>query len=241
MINKKTPTTNPTTIPTTQDINGLWRAHRRFARSYKENKRKQAMFKLCKKAAWGLFIGDIVFSYMGVEAFSGDSLFALFLAVFIGVLQWCVSESILSKALSTLVQPDTNNDGSISIAEWGRLGIYWMGVLVAYGLDIATNMSAIDAGVLGTLPLTIAMENPIAPVWVAWTVSLAICTILCFSDEMIHSIADSRLGDLEEEVPALRERAAIVEARLKAAGAFAAAYVDRAEAAGRQRGESQPI
>ena len=208
------------TIPTTNDINGLWRAHRRFARSYKENKRKQAMFKLAKKAAWLLFLGDIIFSYLGVREFSGDDLFAAFTALFVGVLQWCVSESILSKAFGSLVQPDFDNDGTVSISEWGRLAIYWSAVLVAYGLDIATNMAAIDAGILGTLPLTIAMESPRAPLWAAWLISLTICTILCFSDEMIHSIADSRLGELEEEVPALKERAAVVEARLKAAGAF---------------------
>lgn len=227
--------------PSSQDINSLWQAHRRFARSYKENKRKQAMHMLAKKAAWVLFFGDIVFSYLGVKAFSGDSLFAMFTALFVGVLQWCVSESILSKSLSALVRPDFDRDGTISAAEWGRLSIYWLAVLVAYGLDIATNMSAIDAGILGTLPLTIAMDSPSAPIWITWSISLLICAILCFSDEMIHSISDNRLGELEEEVPALKERAAEIEAKLRAAGAFSAAYVSRAEAAGRKRGETQPI
>ena len=58
---------------------------------------------------------------------------------------------------------------------------------------------------------------------------------------MLHALADNRLSDLEEELPALKERAAIVTAKLQAAGAFSTAYVNRATEAGRKRGESEPI
>lgn len=237
----RTTTSTQANIPTTDDINALWRAHRRYARSYKENKRKRSMFRLANLIAYGLFFGDIYFSYLGVTEYSGSASFALFAAVFIGVLQWCVSETILSRSLSSLVKPDFNGDGVVSVAEWGRLAILWGAIAMAYGLDIATNMAAIDAKALGTLPLTIAMDNPTAPVWLAWTLSLSICAVLCFCDEMIHSFADNRLSDLEEEVPALKERAAVVEAKLQAAGAFSSAYISRAAEAGRKRGESEPI
>ena len=228
-------------IPNADDINALWRSHRRYARSYKENKRKQSFYKLLRLLAYACFAYDIFITYQGVYSFSSSESFALFTALFVGGLQWAVSESLLSRSLGGLTAPDVNGDGRISIAEFGRLLILWGSIVTAYGLDIATNVVAIDAAALGTLPFTIVAETPGVPVWVGWTVTILICIVLCFSDEMLHSYADNRLSDLEEELPALKERAAVVTAKLQAAGAFSAAYVSRATEAGRKRGESEPI
>ena len=228
-------------IPTSSDINALWRSHRRYARSFKENKRKQMFYKLARVAAFGFFAYDILLSYQGVYSYSGSQGFAVFTACFVGVLQWCVSESLLSRSLGALLKADFNGDGTVTISEVGRLAILWASVVIAYGLDITTNLAAIDANALGTLPFTIVSANPVIPAWATWLVSILICAILCFSDEMLHALADNRLSDLEEELPALKERAAIVTAKLQAAGAFSTAYVNRATEAGRKRGESEPI
>ena len=228
-------------IPSTDDINALWRSHRRYARSYKENRRKRLFYKCARLAAYGFFAYDIYLSYQGVASYSGSQGFAIFTACFVGVLQWCVSETLLSRSLGPLLKADLNGDGRVSVAEFGRLAVLWTSVLLAYGLDMATNLAAIDAQALGTLPFVIVTKAPIVPPWLAWIISILICFVLCFSDEMIHGYADHRLSDLEEELPALKERAAVVTAKLQAAGAFSAAYVGRATEAGRQRGETAPI
>lgn len=228
-------------IPEASDINALWRSHRRYARSFKENKRKQKGYKLLRLVGIGCFIYDIFITYQGVLSVSGSESFSVFAAVFVGALQWAVSESLLSRALGGLVMPDLNADGRVSAAEIGRLAVYWLSILVAYGLDIATNLAAINAEALGTFPFTIFVDSPTVPGWAAWLITLIICAVLCFSDEMLFSYADNRLSDLEEELPALKERAAVVTAKLQAAGAFSAAYVSRATEAGRKRGESEPI
>ena len=242
---RQTPSSSTTStqhsIPSTDDINALWRSHRRYARSYKENKRKQSFYKLLRLLAYACFAYDIFITYQGVYSFSSSESFALFTALFVGGLQWAVSESLLSRSLGGLTAPDLNGDGRVSVAEFGRLLILWGSIATAYGLDIATNVVAIDAAALGTLPFTIMTASPAVPVWVSWTVTLLVCVVLCFSDEMLHSYADNRLSDLEEELPALKERAAVVTAKLQAAGAFSAAYVGRATEAGRKRGESAPI
>lgn len=227
-----------TGIPTNDDISRLFAAHRRYAKSYKENQRKQRMFKLAKRVAWVLFAADVWFSFLGIRAFSGSLEFALFTAVFVGAGQWVVSESLLSKSFGSLMKIDADNDGEITLAEWMRWGIHLSALIVVYGLDIATNLAAINGEVLGTLPFTIAgdVAASSAPVWAAWLVSLTICGILCFADEWIHSISDSRLAELESEQPALKERAAVIEAKLAEAGAFGETILNKATERGMKRG-----
>lgn len=227
-----------TGIPSNDDISRLFSAHRRYAKSYKENQRKVKMFKIAKRIAWVLFAADVWFSYLGIQAFSGSFEFALFTAVFVGAGQWVVSESLLSKSFGSLMKIDADSDGEITISEWLRWGIHLSALIVVYGLDIATNLAAINGEVLGTLPFTIAGDATAGniPGWAAWTVSLIICGILCFADEWIHSISDSRLAELESEQPALKERAAVIEAKLAEAGAFGETILSKATERGTQRG-----
>ena len=229
-----------TGIPSHDQLSSLESAHRKYARSYKENRRKTRMFRLAKRAAWVLFGADVWFSYQGITAFSGSGEFALFVAAFVGAGQWVVSESILSRSLGGLMKLDSNTDGEITLAEWTRWGIHLSALLTVYGLDIATNLAAINGEVLGTLPFTIAGDEAArsVPAWVAWMTSLAICTILCFADEWIHSISDTRLAELEEELPGLKENALYLEARLKEAGAFGEVILGKAAEKGARRGQS---
>ncbi|MEO1208846.1 MAG: hypothetical protein AAFX78_04810 [Cyanobacteria bacterium J06638_20] len=242
------PQNNPTTfdrrfatgIPSGDQLSSLEATHRKYARSYKENRRKTRMFKLAKRAAWVLFGADVWFSYQGITAFSGSGEFALFVAAFVGAGQWVVSESILSRSLGGLMKLDANTDGEITTAEWTRWAIHLSALLTVYGLDIATNLAAINGEVLGTLPFTIAGDEAArsVPTWVAWMTSLLICTILCFADEWIHSISDTRLAELEEELPGLKEKAFYLEARQKEAGAYGEVILNKAAVKGAKRGET---
>ena len=230
----------PSGIPTSKDFDKMFALHRRYARSFKENQRKTKMFKLAKRVAWALFAADVWFSFLGIRAFSGSLEFALFTAAFVGAGQWVVSESILSKSLGSLMKVDSDDNGEVTIAEWTRWAIHLSALITVYGLDIATNLAAIDGGVLGTLPFTIFGDAAASsvPFWAAWAVSLTICAILCFADEWIHSISDSRLAELEEEQPALKERAALIEAKLAEAGAFGDTVLGRAAEKGAKRGQA---
>ncbi|MEO1145573.1 MAG: hypothetical protein AAFY26_08245 [Cyanobacteria bacterium J06638_22] len=198
------------------------------------------MFKFFKKVAWVLFCADIYFSFQGIRAFSGSLEFALTVSLFIGAAQWTVSEAILSRSLGGLMVLDRNQDGEVTLSEWVRWSILFLAIVVAYGLDVVTNLAAIDGEVLGRLPFTIAGDEVArgVPLWGAWSTSILICVTLCFSDEFIHSISDNRIAELERETPALKELAAEVEARLAEAGAFGDIILSTARERGVQRGQA---
>lgn len=231
----------PLDLPASEKIfEEMRRTHRRYARSYKTNQRKTKMFKLAKRVAWALFAADVWFSFLGIRAFSGSLEFALFIAAFVGAGQWVVSEALLSRSLGPLMKIDADKDGEITISEWVRWGIHFSGLITVYGIDIVTNLAAINGDALGRLPYTIAGDAVASsvPGWVAWITSLFICAILCFSDEWIHSISDARLAELEEEQPALKERAFLIEAKLREAGEFGVTVLNKAAERGVQRGQA---
>jgi hypothetical protein len=226
-------------LPTQAQLNSMLNAHRRFCRSYEQAQRKIRIYRLLKKAAWLLFFGDIYFTYQGVALTSGSTEFALFAAAAVGGLQWSVSESLLTRSLRDLVTIDRNKDGKISIDEMGRWGITIGSIALAYGLDIVTNLLAIDAGAMGSLGFELL--NLPANGFLVNLIALFICLALVFSDEMIHNLADNRLSQLNEEMPALRERAAIIEAKIQAASGFSYELLQRAETEGSQRGRNYKI
>lgn len=226
-------------LPSQSELQSMMKAYRRYCGSYNECKRKIKTYKMCKRMAWVLFGADIYFTYVGVSSYSGSWEFGLSTAVLVGVLQWQVSESILSRGLRNLFQPDADGDGSISVDEWLRLGLVWGGLIFAYGLDIATNALAIDVGAFGAIPfdaLNIKANGLLVNI-----VAFLICLILACGDEIIHTLADNRINQLEEEVPALRKRAAVIQGKLEAATGFSHEYLRRAEKEGREQGASYPI
>jgi hypothetical protein len=226
-------------IPTQAELNVMAKAYRRFSGSYNECKRKMKTYKMCKRLAWCLFGADIYFTYQGVTGYSGSWEFGLSAAVLVGVLQWQVSESVLSRGMRSLFQPDKNGDETITPDEWLRLALVWGSLIVAYGLDIATNALAIDIGTFGSIPFDVL--NLPANGFLVNLLAFFICLILACGDEVIHTLADNRLAQLEEEIPALRERAAMIQGKLEAATGFSYEYLKRAEEQGRKKGASYPI
>lgn len=226
-------------LPTQAQLNLMINANRRYCRSYEQCQRKMKVYRLLKKLAWALFIGDIYFTYQGVALTSGSTEFGLFAAVAVGALQWSVSESLLSRSLRDLVTIDKNKDGKIGIDEMGRWGITIGSIVLAYGLDIATNLMAIDAGALGAIGFE--MTNLPSNGFMVNGLALLICLALVFSDEMIHNLADNRLSQLAEEAPALRERSSILEAKIQAASSFSYELLGRADDEGRSRGRNYKI
>jgi hypothetical protein len=226
-------------IPDQRQLNSMLKAYRRLSGSYNECKRKIKTYKKCKKAAWVLFGIDIYFTYQGVATYSGSWQFGLASAILVGILQWQVSESILSRGLRSLFQPDSDGNGDITPDEWIRLFFVWGALVVAYGLDIFTNSLAIDVGTFGAIPFD-ALDIPSNGILVN-LLAYFICLILACGDELIHTLADNRLAQLEEEVPALSDRAAILQAKIEKATGFRYELMAKAEEEGRRAGRSYKI
>lgn len=215
-------------------VNKLWRSHRRYMKSLKTAKRKIRMLKLVRFIAWGLIFFDAWFSYNVILTFSDSQEFALFSSFFIATLQWVISNAIFTRSLGSFMAIDKDKDGHVSFSEALRWGITATAVVVAYVGDIITNVIGIDARGLGGLALAI----PGIPDWdiLALICAYLFAALLCFGDEILQYLADDTIADIEEEIPQLKERAAIIEAKLAAAGEFSDALIDRAAESGRQRG-----
>lgn len=226
-------------IPDQRQLNSMMKAYRRYSGSYNECRRKIRTYKMSKRIAWVLFGADIWFTYQGVALYSGSWQFGLSAAVLVGVLQWQVSESILSRGLRTLFEPDKNGDGDVTPDEILRLILVWGALVIAYGLDIATNALAIDVGSFGSIPFDV-LNIPGNGVLVN-LLAFFICLIFACGDELIHTLADNRLSQLEEEIPALRERAAIIQGKIEAATGFSYEFLSKAEEQGRARGRNYPV
>lgn len=223
----------------TDRINRLWRSHRRYMKSLKTAQRKIRMLRLVRFIAWGLIFFDAWFSYRVILTFSESQEFALFSAFFIGTLQWLISNAIFTRSLGAFMAIDQDGDGRVSFSELLRWGITVSAIITAYGLDILTNVIGINAVGLGGIALAI----PGVPDW-AWLATLSaylFAGLLCFGDEILQYLADDAIADLEEEIPLLKERAAILEARLTAAGEFSAVLLDRASQEGRAKGQAYKI
>lgn len=231
--------TRRSNAPTEAQLNEMLMAHRRFCRSYEQCRRKMKAYRAFKYLAWMLFAGDIYFTYQGVSLYSGSVEFGLFSAVAVGALQWAASESLLTRSLRDLLEVDKNRDGKVSIDEWCRWGITIGSLIMAYGLDLATNLMAIDAGALGRIPFKIA--NIPSNGFMVNLMALFICLALVFSDEMIHNLADNRLAQLAAEEPELKRQAAVLQARINKATGFSFEVLTKAEEAGRSEGRNYKI
>lgn len=154
-------------------------------------------------------------------------------------MQWTASESLLTRSLRDLLTVDRNRDGKATIDEWLRWGITVGSLVMAYGLDITTNLMAIDAGALGEIPFKLA--NIPSNGFLTNLMALFICLALVFSDEMIHNLADNRLSQLAEEEPELKKEAAKLEARIQAASGFSYEVLTRAEEQGRREGQNWKV
>ncbi len=223
----------------TERVNRLWRGHRRYMKSLKIAQRKIRMLRLVRFIAWGLIFFDAWFSYRVILMFSESQEFALFSAFFIGTLQWLISNAIFTRSLGAFMTIDKDGDGRVSFSEGLRWTITTSAIITAYSLDILTNVIGVNATGLGGIALAI----PGIPDW-GWLATVSaylFAALLCFGDEILQYLADDAIADLEEEIPALRERAAILEARLTSAGEFSQVLLDRAAEDGRSRGQSYRI
>lgn len=238
-MNDSTNYTQRSNAPTERDLNNMLNAHRRFCRNYQQCRRKMRAYRYFKYSAWLLFAGDIYFTYQGVALYSGSTEFGLFSALAVGALQWTASESLLTRSLRDLLTVDRNRDGKATMDEWLRWGITVGSLVMAYGLDITTNLMAIDAGALGEIPFKLA--NIPSNGFLTNLMALFICLALVFSDEMIHNLADNRLSQLAEEEPELKKEAAKLEARIQAASGFSYEVLTRAEEQGRREGQNWKV
>lgn len=191
----------------------------RVSASLAQLEQKQKIYRMLKGLSWFLFGVDVWFTYQGVTLYSNSWQFGAFSAVAVGGLQWSVSESIMSRSLRSLLTVDRNGDGKAGIDEWCRWGITVGSLVLAYGLDLATNLMAIDRGALGQIPFELI--NVTSNGTAVNLVAFLICAALTFSDEMIRNLADNRLAQLAMEEPALTERHAILQSQINKAKKFA--------------------
>lgn len=226
-------------IPDSRDVNVVGRIKRRFSNSYESCASKIKIYKRCRYIAWVLFGLNLYLAYIGVSLYSGSRIFGLLTAGAVGTLQWMCSEAILTRSLGYLFILDRDGNGEVSIDEWVRWGITMGGLITAYGLNVLTNLLAVDRGALGAIPFEIT--NLEANGLVTNIVAFVICTILVFSDEMIRQIADYRIAQLQEELPALRRNDAIRLASDLASTEFANELIIRAMEKGRENGQNYPI
>lgn len=211
----------------------------RVSNSLAQLEQKQKMYRMLKGLSWFLFGVDVWFTYQGVTLYSGSWQFGAFSAVAVGGLQWSVSESIMSRSLRSLLTVDKNDDGKTSLDEWCRWGITIGSLVLAYGLDLATNLMAIDRGALGQIPFELI--NVTSNGTVVNLVAFLICAALTFSDEMIRNLADNRLSQLAMEHPMLIRKWAALEAQINSAKEFAKEIIPRAKEEGRKHGRNFQI
>lgn len=200
---------------------------------------KQKIYRLLKGLSWFLFGVDVWFTYQGVTLYSSSWQFGAFSAVAVGGLQWSVSESIMSRSLRSLLTVDKNDDGKAGMDEWARWGITVGSLVLAYGLDLATNLMAIDRGALGQIPFELV--NVTSNGTLVNLVAFLICAALTFSDEMIRNLADNRLAQLAMEEPMLTTKYGVLEAQIASSRQFAKELIARATEEGRKNGRNFKI
>lgn len=200
---------------------------------------KQKIYRLLKGLSWFLFGVDVWFTYQGVTLYSSSWQFGAFSAVAVGGLQWSVSESIMSRSLRSLLTVDKNDDGKAGMDEWARWGITVGSLVLAYGLDLATNLMAIDRGALGQIPFELV--NVTSNGTLVNLVAFLICAALTFSDEMIRNLADNRLAQLAMEEPMLTTKYGVLEAQIASSRQFAKELIARATEEGRKSGRNFKI
>lgn len=200
---------------------------------------KQKIYRLLKGLSWFLFGVDVWFTYQGVTLYSSSWQFGAFSAVAVGGLQWSVSESIMSRSLRSLLTVDKNDDGKAGMDEWARWGITVGSLVLAYGLDLATNLMAIDRGALGQIPFELVDVTSNGTL--VNLVAFLICAALTFSDEMIRNLADNRLAQLAMEEPMLTTKYGVLEAQIASSRQFAKELIARATEEGRKSGRNFKI
>jgi len=208
----------------------------RVTASLAQLEQKQKIYRLLKGLSWFLFSVDVWFTYQGVTLYSNSWQFGAFSAVAVGGLQWSVSESIMSRSLRSLLTVDQNDDGKTGIDEWCRWGITVGSLVLAYGLDLATNLMAIDRGAVGQIAFELV--NVTSNGTAVNLVAFLICAALTFSDEMIRNLADNRLAQLAMEEPVLTTKYGVLQAQVSQAKEFSKEIIARATEEGRKHGRS---
>jgi len=211
----------------------------RVTASLAQLEQKQKIYRLLKGLSWFLFSVDVWFTYQGVTLYSNSWQFGAFSAVAVGGLQWSVSESIMSRSLRSLLTVDQNDDGKTGIDEWCRWGITVGSLVLAYGLDLATNLMAIDRGAVGQIAFELV--NVTSNGTAVNLVAFLICAALTFSDEMIRNLADNRLAQLAMEEPVLTTKYGVLQAQVSQAKEFSKEIIARATEEGRKHGRSFKI
>ena len=205
----------------------------KFRQSLVALERRQNMVNICRLIAWGLLIGDGLFTYFTLEA-GGNKLFAASIAVAVAAMQWAIANAIYHKTLGDLFRPDHDQDGTTTLGEWLRLAIVVGSIAVAYWVDLATNTAGINAINTG-LVLQVPFLSGNAPGALAWILG----AVLMLADETIHFFCDQIQSDIDERRPRLRRRAAQLAFLEDRESAYQAALIPRAKEIGTKQGERE--
>ena len=205
----------------------------KFRQSLVTLERRQNMVNICRLIAWGLLIGDALFTYFTLEA-GGNKLFAASIAVAVAAMQWAIANAIYHKTLGDLFRPDHNEDGTTTLGEWLRLAIVVGSIAVAYWVDLATNTAGINAINTG-LVLQVPLLSEGAPGVLAWILG----AVLMLADETIHFFCDQIQSDIDERRPRLQRRAAQLAFLQDRESAYRAALIPRAKEIGTKQGERE--
>lgn len=196
--------------------------------------RRQFLVNICRTVAWGLLIGDALFTYYTLRAGSQNFMFAVTVSAAVAAMQWVVANAIYHRTVTKLFTPDQNNDGSVTIDEWIRLVIVVASMAIAYLVDFATNSAGIDkisTGVLLQIPF-------VSDRWPS-LISYLLAGILVCADETIHFFCDKIQSEIDGLKPRLRERAAQLMFLNDSALAYSKTLLPYARQHGQKRAESE--